>query len=53
MTILGNRKMKMKELNILILNIAFADLGISVTGYPMVTASNYAKRYDQNVYYVY
>ncbi|XP_050391557.1 rhodopsin, G0-coupled isoform X1 [Patella vulgata] len=39
------KQLRRKPHNLLLLNLAIADIGISVFGYPMTTASNFAKRY--------
>ncbi|XP_025098521.1 visual pigment-like receptor peropsin [Pomacea canaliculata] len=42
---LRNRKLRVKPHNILILNLAISDIGISVFGYPLTTSSCFAERY--------
>ncbi|KAK6170924.1 hypothetical protein SNE40_019205 [Patella caerulea] len=42
---LKEKKLRMKPHNLLLLNLAVSDLGISIFGYPWTTASCYAGRY--------
>ncbi|ESP03910.1 hypothetical protein LOTGIDRAFT_156508 [Lottia gigantea] len=40
-----DRKLRRKPHNMLLLNLAISDFGVSLCGYPLTTASNFAQRY--------
>ncbi|XP_067658376.1 visual pigment-like receptor peropsin [Haliotis asinina] len=44
-TFLKDKQLLKKPQNMLLVNLAISDIGISVFGYPWTVASNYAKRY--------